>query len=116
MISYGIYINLAKYYIWITWVPPVAIIAIITLLFAFIKPLDLSFEKWLVLWIEHFILPRKRVWIQATAEVLPSLTQTSPKPKSTAEKKAEEKAVQVEDKHKKIEELTKILNSKPPIS
>ncbi|HMR01699.1 MAG TPA: PrgI family protein, partial [Candidatus Gracilibacteria bacterium] len=45
-IAYAIYLSLAPYYIWITWLPPVAIVTIITIAFAFIRPLDLSFTKW----------------------------------------------------------------------
>lgn len=113
MIAYGLYVSLAKYYIWITWVPPVGIVALITLAFAFIRPIDLNFERWILLWIEFFILPRKRTWIQASAEVLPSLTTTEEKPQTKAEEQAVAKAESIEDKHKKIAELTKILNTQP---
>lgn len=109
-IAYAIYISLGKNYIWVTWLPPVLIIVIITVAFAFIRPLDLSFFKWLLLWIEFGLLPRERKWVQASAEVIPQLI-TSKKDKSKAEKKAEAKAEQIIDKHKKIEELTKILNT-----
>ncbi len=115
IIAYGIYVSLGKDYIWITWLPPVAILAIITIAFAFVRPLDLNFEKWILLWVEFFFIPRKRTWIQASAELLPPL-QTAEKPKTNAQVKAEQKADQIEDKHKKLEELTKILNTKPPIS
>lgn len=115
MIAYGIFVSLAKNYIWVTWLPPVAIIAIITISIAFVKPLNLNFEKWILLWIEFFFVPRKRTWVQASAELLPPLI-TSEKPKTNTQVKAEQKADQIEDKHKKLEELTKILNAKSPIS
>ncbi len=112
VIAYGIYVSIAKYYIWITWLPPVGIIAIITISFAFIRPLDLNFEKWILLWIEYYILPRRRLWIQASAEIFPPLFPSVNKEKSKAEVKAAQKAEKIEDKHKKIEELSKILNTK----
>ncbi len=112
IIAYGLYVSLAKYYIWITWLPPVAIISVITIAFAFVRPIDLNFEKWILLWLEFFLLPRKRTWLQASAEFLPS-AYGAEKAKSTTVIKAEQKAAEVEDKHKKLEELTKILNTKP---
>jgi hypothetical protein len=111
-LAYGLYISIAKYYIWITWLPPVAIIAIITVAFSFIRPLDLNFEKWILLWVEYFILPRRRLWVQASSETLHPLIPPQTKEKKTTDAKAEQKASELEDKHKKIEELTKILNAK----
>lgn len=109
-IAYAVYIGLAKEYLWITWLPPVAIIVLITLLFAFIRPLDLSFAKFLFVYFEFLLLPQKRYWGQATGEVLATYA-LHPKTKSKAQKDAETKAQQVEDKARKIRELSKILNS-----
>ena len=111
-IAYGIYTSLARYYIWVTWILPVGIVAIITISFAFVKPLDLSFTKFIIRWIEFTILPRRRFWIQGAAEAYPSLTSTaSAAARTKADQKAEAKAVQMLDKHKKLEEITKILNT-----
>lgn len=109
-IAYAIYVSLGKDYIWITWLPPVAIILVITALFAFIKPLDLTFGKFILTYLEFLLLPQKRIWIQASAEVLTA--GYHPKSKSQAEQKAEEKAQLVENKAKKIMELSRILDTK----
>lgn len=111
-IAYAIYVSLGKDYHWITWFPPVAVIVLVTILFAFIRPLDLTFAKFLLTYLEFILLPQKRSWIQASAEVLISTYDWQTKPKSKAEIKAEEKAREIEEKTKKIMELSKILDSK----
>jgi hypothetical protein len=110
-VAYAIYSALAKYYIWITWVLPVGIVAIITIAFAFVRPLDLSFTKFVMRWVEFTILPRKRFWILGAAESYPPSTPTSNKAINAVDKKAEAKALSALDKHKKLEEITKILNT-----
>lgn len=109
IVAYAIYIALAKTYIWITWLPPVAIVTVITLAFAFVRPLDLSFAKWIVLWIEFSLVPRNRIWIQSSAEFSP--TSVPPKSKSKTQSEIERKAEESNDKQKKFEELTKFLDS-----
>lgn len=109
-IDYAIYNSLAKQYIWVTWILPVAIVAIITVAFAFVRPLDLSFTKYILRWIEFSFLPRQRFWIQGGAEAWPPTFATEQKA-TKIQKKAEAKAEQVMDKHKKLEELSKILNT-----
>lgn len=110
-LDYAIYTGLAKYYIWVTWILPVLIVALITVAFAFARPLDLSFTKFVLRWVEFTIIPRKRFWIQGSAEVYPPFELESLKPQTVAEKKAEAKALEMLDKHKKLEEITKILNT-----
>lgn len=107
-IAYGIYVSLARYYIWITWLPPVAIIAIITIAFAFVRPLDLSFTKWVLLWLEFSLLPRKRLWMKATGEV--TIPAGAKKKKGKKEKKETEEEAATE-KEKKMEELRKFLEA-----
>ena len=111
-IAYAIYVSLGKDYHWLTWLPPVAIIVLITILFAFIRPLDLTFAKFLLTYLEFILLPQKRSWIQSSAEVLMSAYNPQVKPKTKAEQKAEEKAKEIEDKAKKIMELSKMLDNK----
>jgi hypothetical protein len=108
-LAYAVYIILGREYELITTLPPVIIIAAITLLFAFIKPLDLTFAKFLLVYLEFMLLPKKRYWILASAEAL--RTSSAPPPKSKAQKKAEEKAEQVVDKAQKIQEISKMLDS-----
>lgn len=108
-IAYAIYVSLGKDYTWITWLPPVAIIGIITIAFAFIRPLDMSFIQWILRWIEYSLIPRERFWIQTAGEVMPVLILASTQ-KTKVQTKAEAKAENIIDKHKKLEELSKMLD------
>lgn len=112
-ITYGIFTMLARDYIWITWLPPVAIVAIITAIFAFIKPLDLAFERWLLFWIEFIILPKQRYFLQGSSDPLSS-TYTPAKNKENLkiENKAKSKAELLKDKQKKLKNLSEILDQK----
>ena len=109
-IAYTIYVTLGRQYEWITWLPPVAIVSLITLAFAFLRPLDLDFSRFLAAYLEFVLLPQKRFWVQSSAEVVLSMY-SSKKPQTKFEKKAEEKAEQMIHKAKKLEELSKILNT-----
>jgi len=60
MICYAIFTALAKDYIWITYAPPMVIIGLITVIFAFVKPLDIKFERFIFFYLEYVILPKKR--------------------------------------------------------
>ena len=109
-IAYAIYVSLGKDYLWITWLPPVAIVVLITLLFAFVRPLDMNFSNFLAAYLQFVLLPQKRFWVQSSGEIITSMYATSKQP-SKIEKTAEAKADQIVDKAKKLEELTKILNT-----
>jgi hypothetical protein len=111
-IVYAIYVSLAKSYIWVTWLPPVAIVSLITVAFAFVRPLDLTFSRWILLWIEFAVIPRQRFWIQASAETQPYVM--SEATKSKIDKRAAAKAEEIVDKRKKLEELANILNTQKP--
>lgn len=102
-IAYAIYVTLAKTYFIEVWLPPVAIVTIITLAFTFIKVYDLPFHIYLMSLIEYKILPKKRIWVQRSDKGF-----IPPQSKKKEEKKVEE----VEEKNKKtIEELTEILDT-----
>ena len=109
-IAYAIYVTLGKDYELITSLPPAIIITFITILFAFIRPLDLTFTKFLLTYLEFILLPQKRAWTQGSAEIIPP--EKTPKTKSKIEKKAEEKADQLTNKVEKLREISKILDSK----
>jgi len=110
-VDYAIYTSLSKYYIWVTWILPVGIVAIITMAFAFAKPLGLKLHQ------IHYALDRihhtsaQRFWILNAAEAYPVSTGTTTVKKTITETKAEAKALNVLDKRKKLEEITKILNT-----
>jgi len=112
-IAYAIYVSLGKEFLWITWFPPVAIIALITILFAFVRPLDMNFSRFLSVYLEYVLLPQKRFWVQSSAEIVTSMYTTT-KSQTGIEKKVEAKAQQMIDKKKKLEELSKILNTHNP--
>lgn len=121
-IAYATYIGLARTYFIEVWLPPVSIITIITILFAFVKVHDLPFHIYLASLIEYKILPRKRIWIQGTGtpfiSMLEKLNQTK-QTKQTEEKQKSEKTIKelstILDSHgesemiKKKEELNKII-------
>lgn len=106
-IAYGIYVALANLYLWITWLPPVAIVVLITLAFAFLKPLDLSFTKYVLLFTEFSLLPKKRLWVKASGEVIiPEKT-----PTKKEQQKQDKQEEEILDKQQKLQELQKFLDS-----
>ena len=109
-IAYAIYVGLGKEFSWITWLAPVAIVSMITILFAFIRPLDLSFTRFLLTYLEFILLPQKRFWIQASAEVQYNPYETA-KIKTKEQEKAEIVEEKLLDRAKKLQELSKILDT-----
>lgn len=109
-ISYAIYTLLGRDYELITAIIPVAIIALITIVFAFIKPLNMNFEIYMLFWIESLILPHKRYWLKGTGD--PSRLMYTP-PVNKKDKLIKSSLEKDELKRKKsISELTEILDSK----
>lgn len=104
-VAYVIYVSLVKIYFWQIWLPPVVIVAGITLAFAFLKIHSLPFYKFLMNFTEYHILPRQRIWIQGTATpFISSFDQTK-------EVKKEKKPKVEEIKQKSLEELTSIVDT-----
>ncbi len=104
-VAYVIYVSLVKAYFWQVWLPPVVIVAGITLAFAFLKIHSLPFHKFLMNFIEYQILPRQRIWIQGTgAPFISSFDQHK-------EVKKKEEPKIVEKKQKSLEELTNIVDT-----
>ena len=60
-ITYAIYIVLARKYFVEIWLLPTAISAGLTLIFTFVKIRGLSFSKWMLLMVEYFKNPKKRI-------------------------------------------------------
>jgi hypothetical protein len=110
IIAYMIYISLAKTYLWITWLPPIVLVTAITLAFAFVRPLDLSFGKWIIRWIEYTLLPRKRLWIKSSADFYPSIDSTIDR-LNKKHFSNQEKTDALEEKKKKMEEISEFLNT-----
>lgn len=108
-LAYLIYTILSRDFFWEVWLPPVAIITIITLLIAFVKIHNVSFEKFFLLFLEHVLVPRKRTWMKATGEVFgASLIQ--PK-QSLRKKKSTNKSKKAAETMKNLDDITKVLDS-----
>lgn len=104
-LAYGIYVSLAKTFFIEIWLPPVGIVAALTLAFAFLKIHNMPFHIFLMNFIERHMLPKKRFWIQRSAEPFISTFQKK------KEKPKKEKPEIKEKKPKSIEELTKVLDT-----
>lgn len=109
-IAYAIYTFLGRDYELITALIPVIIIALITVVFAFIKPLDLVFERYILFLIESMILPAKRYWLKGTGD--PSRLSFIP-PSTPAKKINKDNAEKAQlKKNQSISELSNILDRK----
>lgn len=84
-IAYAIYMLLAKNYPMVIWLPPVAIVTLITLAVAFVKIHSLDFLTFLMAYIEFNFLPKKRIWIQGGGYPFISPFETPYKAKKKAE-------------------------------
>lgn len=104
--AYAIYISLAKSYFIEIWLPPVAVISLLTLAFAFIKIHNMPFSQFIMNLIEYNVLAKKRIWIQGSGT--PFLP-----PYDENQHKKEQKQAVIEDKGKvkSLEELSKIMDS-----
>lgn len=107
-LAYIIYIILARSYYWEVWLPPVAVISLITLLFAFVKIYNVSFGRFFLLLLEYSLLPRKRRWLKSSAEIFgfaPIAVATKKRKKKKTKKETAAKTI------KKIDEISKILDN-----
>jgi hypothetical protein len=105
-ITYSVYLTLAQTYFIEVWIWPVAILGILTLLFAFIRPFNLSFFEFLLHLIEYKSLPQKRVWQKKSDD--PLVLNVSEKQKKAVKKELEKN----KPKQKSLEELTKMIDGK----
>jgi len=101
--AYAIYVTLATRYFFEVWLPPVAIVVIITILFAFVKPNGLPFYVYIMNFIEYHFLPKKRVWIHRSAN--PFIPPEDNSKKTIAIKEEKKKP------EKSLEELSAILDT-----
>jgi len=109
--AYLIYLNLADKYFAEVWLPPVAIITLITLAFTFVKPLGVTFSHYILLLIEFWMKPRKKMWVKGGGDVYVSVfTNMSTKP-TKVEKKAAKKHKRDRSKLKDLNELSSILDN-----
>ncbi len=108
-IAYALYLSLSKTYFIEIWLPPVAIISVLTLAFAFLKIHDLPFHQYILHYLEFALLGKKRFWIQGSGTPFISpfeITKPNKKGKKT-ENKIENKAETLKD----IDKLTQVLDA-----
>lgn len=104
-ITYIFYVALAKTYYFEVWILPVAISAILTVTFAFVKIHGMTFLRFLLYLAEYLFLPKKRVFVKGAGDFFVSdMMEIAKKPQAQDEKTAKPK--------KSIDELVKILDSK----
>jgi len=105
-VCYAIYVSLATKYFIEIWLPPLVIVGGITAALAFLKIHGLTFERWILAFIEYHFLPKKRIWKKGQAEPFVSYLQR--KSENKKQKKAPKKDAK---KGKSIKELSKVLDS-----
>lgn len=105
-IAYALYVTLAATYFAEVWLPPVGIVVIITLAFAFLKIHNMPFPLFIMNFAQYHILARKRIWIQgADSPYLSLISYLDRKPEKKADEKKKAKAPQT------IAELTMVLDT-----
>lgn len=107
--AYLIYVILARTYYWEIWFPPVLIISLITLAAAFLKIHNVTFGKFLILLLESFLVPRKRIWRKADAEV--RITGELAKKKKDTKADRKKKHEKAERTMKKIKNISEVLDN-----
>lgn len=119
-IAYAIYTVLEKQGLpIIIWLPPVAIVSLLTAAFAFLKIANLPFHKYLALIIERFVTPSKRVWVKGADRVLTDEIYVSEKDKKKKDNKQKDadshasKQEKLQNIGKLTDELDKLKNEKP---
>lgn len=114
-ITYAIYTILAKDYYWEVWFLPTFIPGSITLAVTFLKIGGIPFGKWVLLMIEYFVKPKKRVFVMGGADMyMYTLFADKTKKAQTVDTGAS-KAERDRERLSKIGEITKALDtySKP---
>lgn len=108
-IDYFLYVSLAKVYVLVVWILPVAIIGILTLLIAFVKIQGMTFIQYVLSALEFNFIPRRRIWTQGAGEVFVSITQPSAKNKNQIDQEKPQ-STKVNSKQS-LEELAKNLDT-----
>ncbi|MCF7845914.1 MAG: PrgI family protein [Candidatus Peribacteraceae bacterium] len=82
------------------WAPPVIFLGILTAAIAFLKIHGIPFIQFLLLLLERYLNPTKRVWTKSAGDVFPKI--------STIKKPAEHKSVPKKKKNYSAEEIAKM--------
>lgn len=104
-LAYAIYVSLAKAYYIEIWLPPVAIISILTLAFTFLKIHSLPFHEFLMNLIEYKMLTQKRYWIQGTGSTFVSSFEID------RDKKKNSTVKKIKKQKQSLEEISKVLDT-----
>lgn len=107
-IAYFIYVTLQPKYFWEIWVPPVVIISLLTLAFAFLKIHHMTFFQFIIAWIQYNLLPKKRIWKQNSGTTYISII-NPPQLKKTPKTKVKSPTNNI-SKQERIQKLTNILD------
>lgn len=96
----------------IIWLPPVAIVALLTAAFAFLKIANLPFYKYLALVVERLITPSKRVWVKGADRVLfnEDIEKLNENPEEKKKQQEEELQASKEERLQNIGALTEELD------
>ena len=108
-VAYVVYIALARTYFWEVWIWPVALVGIITALFAFGRFYNVSFGRFIFLFMQFMFLPRQRIWIKRSGDVINQ--ETIPIKTTEVQTKSQAKGERAEKTMKKLKDISKILDS-----
>lgn len=114
-ITYAIYTGLASKYYIETWLIPTAIPGLLTLAFTFLKIGGIPFGKWILLMVEYFIKPKKRVFVMGGADLYMYTLFADKTKKAQTKDTGASKAERDHERLAKIGEISKALDtySKP---
>lgn len=107
--SYILYSSLSQVYFAYIWVPIVAVVAGLTLAFAFLKIHNVPFHRFIMNMLEYQLLARKRIWIQGADTPIVHENNNKKQRKNT---KTNQEPEQTPKKTKSLQELSKTLNTK----
>lgn len=107
-LDYSLYIILSKQYLVEIWLIPVVLIGLITAAFAFFKYHDILFEKFFLIFIEYKFKPRNRTWQKMQGDAVLSVLSS---PIKTGKEETKEKKLTVEERRKKLLEVTKVVDT-----
>ena len=110
-LAYAIYTILASKYFIEVWLPPVAIITIITLAFTFLKINGIKFSRWILLIIAYFYNPRKRVFIMGAGDNYNATIFAKKEKIEETTDDAKDKAARDKERLENIGEISKVLDS-----
>ena len=108
-LTYGIYTGFKKAeYSWPVWILPVLFTAAATIAIAFVKVHDMTFIRYLGSLLVYHFLPKKRVWVKGSGDIMVNMEEMKTNSTSSEEEKKREKQ---QTTMKKLDSLVKILDN-----